>query len=193
MNRRFLRLVTMSAVVTAMTGSTFLDTTATAEAKQHKAYGSTIEINAPAPIVFEAIQKQRNSTSEHRQLVSYNGKVAVIKEHMEGVPIYGTVECTWEETEEPYKRIDYKMLNSTKFKEGYGSWVLTPSTDGKCTTLEFSSYTDAGLMVPFAGELTKMQSVKSAKLRLENIKQMAEEMEKGLAAKEKEQDSEKVK
>jgi hypothetical protein len=168
------------------------------EAKEHEAVGSKIVINAPAEVVFEAIRKQRNSTEQHRHLESFDGKKAVIKENMENVPIYGKVDCTWEETEDPYKRIDYKLVNSTKFKGGFGSWVLTPGPDAKTTTLEFTSYTDSGLMVPFAGVLTKNESMKTAKIRLEHIKQVSEAMEKEHPAKENkdkavEKDSEKSK
>ncbi|MES6523952.1 SRPBCC family protein, partial [Cutibacterium acnes] len=137
-----------------------------------------ITIAATPEVVFEAIRKQRNSTEQHRSLEKFDGKVAVIKEHLENVPIYGKVDCVWEETEQPYKRIDYKMVSSTKFKEGFGSWILTPSADGKTTTLEFDSYTDSGLMVPFGGELTKMESMKTSKARLAHIKQVAEDMQK---------------
>jgi uncharacterized protein YndB with AHSA1/START domain len=149
-----------------------------ASAKEHKAYGSTIVINAPPEVVFEAIRKQRNSVEQHRTLEKFDGKIAVINEKLENVPIYGKVDCKWQETEDPYKRIDYKMLSSTKFKEGFGSWVLTPSADGKSTTLEFTSYTDSGLMVPFSGELTKMESMKTSKLRLQHIKEVSEDMQK---------------
>ena len=147
-------------------------------AKEHRAVGSQIVINAPPEVCFEAVRKQRNSTEQHRTLEKCDGKIAVIKEKLEGVPIYGKVECVWQETEDPYKRIDYKMLSSTKFKEGFGSWIFTPSADGKSTTLEFNSYTDSGLMVPFGGELTKMESMKTSKLRLAHIKEVAEDMEK---------------
>jgi hypothetical protein len=165
------------------------------EAKEHEAVGSKIVINAPAEVVFEAIRKQRNSTEQHRHLESFDGHKAVIKENMENVPIYGKVECTWEETEDPYKRIDYKLVTSNKFKGGFGSWVLTPGPDGKSTTLEFTSYTDSGLMVPFAGTLTKNESMKTAKTRLDHIKEVSEAMEKEHPTKEKasEKDSEKGK
>ena len=172
-NFRSLLLVNLSALCMisgfAVTG---------AEAKDHKAVGSTIVINAPPEVVFEAVRKQRNSVEQHRTLEKFDGKVAIIKEKLENVPIYGRVDCTWQETEDPYKRIDYKMLSSTKFKEGFGSWIFTPSADGKSTTLEFNSYTDSGLMVPFGGELTKMESMKTSKARLAHIKEVSEEMEK---------------
>jgi hypothetical protein len=166
-------LVNLSAVGLLLTSSV-----GTVIAKEHKAVGSSITIEAPPEVVFEAIRKQRNSTQQHRSLEKFDGKVAVIKEHLENVPIYGKVDCEWEETETPYKRIDYKMLSSTKFKEGFGSWILTPSADGKSTTLEFNSYTDSGLMVPFGGELTKMESMKTSKARLTHIKEVSEDMQK---------------
>jgi hypothetical protein len=145
-------------------------------AAKQEAAGSNIDIQASPEVVFEAIRKQRNSTEQHRKLQSFNGKVAVIEEKMENVPVYGKVDCTFEETEDPYKRIDYKMLKSTKFKEGFGSWILTPSGDGKSTNLEFKTFTDSGL--PFMGGLTKMESVKTAKIRLKHIKEVAEQMQK---------------
>jgi hypothetical protein len=163
------------------------------QAKEHEAVGSKIVINAPAEVVFEAIRKQRNSTEQHRHQESFDGHKAVIKENMENVPIYGKVECLWEETEDPYKRIDYKLLKSSKFKGGFGSWVLTPGPDGKSTTLEFTSYTDSGLMVPFAGTLTKNESMKTAKIRLDHIKEVSEAMEKEHPTKASDKDAEKGK
>jgi len=160
----------------------------TCAAKQEAA-GSNIDIQASPEVVFEAIRKQRNSTEQHRTLQSFNGKVAVIEEKMENVPVYGRVDCTYEETEDPYKRIDYKMLKSSKFKSGFGTWALTPSADGKSTNLEFKSFTDSGL--PFMGGLTKMESVKTAKIRLQHIKEVAEAMQKEKPkAKEKEKEKE---
>jgi len=149
-----------------------------AEAKEHKAVGSNIVINAPPEVVFEAIRKQRNSEEAHRKQVSFDGKTAIIEEKMENVPVYGKVDCTFEETEFPYKRIDYKMLKSTKFKESFGSWILTPSSDGKSTTLEFDSYTNSGLMIPFGGQITEMESKNTGKKRLQHIKEVSESMAK---------------
>ena len=190
MNRRVNSLCKAAVLVALLVSGV-----SSVQAKEHEAYGSKINIDAPAEVVFEAIRKQRNSAEQHRHLESYDGHKAVIKENMENVPIYGKVECLWEETEDPYKRIDYKMLKSTKFKDGFGSWILTPGPDGKGTTLEFVSYTDSGLMVPFAGMLTKNESIKTSKTRLAHIKEVAEAMEKEHPGKEKvsEKDAEKGK
>ncbi|MBX9720775.1 MAG: hypothetical protein K2X81_05235, partial [Candidatus Obscuribacterales bacterium] len=63
-----------------------------------------ILISAQSLFVFEAIRKLR--TEKGRTLESYDGKVAIIKEELEGVPVYGKVECVWQETENPIERID---------------------------------------------------------------------------------------
>lgn len=133
-----------------------------------------IVINATPEQIFEAIRKCRDSGDHKRQLQSYDGTVAVVKEELEGVPVYGKVECVWQETENPFTRIDFKMLSSTKFKASHGAWVLTPSADGKSTTLELQAHMDAGLSVPFASEITKMSTSRDSKARLEIIKKVAE-------------------
>jgi hypothetical protein len=147
--------------------------------KPAKPLTASIQIAAPPEAVFEAVQKMRDSAPMHRKLLSYDGKVAKIQENLESVPIYGKVECVWEETEIPFERIDYKMLSSDKFKSGSGSWILTPSSDHKTTNLELQSFLDTGLRIPFAGEITKMGAAKDNKVRLEHIKEVAE----GLATK----------
>lgn len=142
--------------------------------KPGKPLSASVEIAAPLKTVYEAIQKTRNSAEMHRKLLSYDGKIARIKENLVNVPIYGDVECIWEETEIPFERIDYKMVSSDKFKSGSGSWILTPSSDHKSTTLELQSYLDTGLHLPFAGEITKMGAAKDNKIRLQRIKEVAE-------------------
>ena len=132
-----------------------------------------IVIMAPREIVFEAIRKQR--ISRRHTVESYDGKVAVVKEAMEGVPVYGSVECIWQETETPFDRIDFKMLSSTKFKESYGAFILTPGLDDFSTTLELQAHMDAGINIPFAAEMTKASTQKDSKQRLEMIKRVAEE------------------
>ncbi|HEY9713713.1 MAG TPA: SRPBCC family protein [Chroococcales cyanobacterium] len=147
---------------------------APASAKDQQPIKESIVINAPPETVFNIIRKQRNSNEMHRHQKSFDGKVAVIDENMEGVTVYGKVHCVWQETEQPYTRIDFKMLESDKFKSGFGSWILTPSQDGNQTTLEFDNFLDSGLKIPFAGQITKMAAHGDAKKRLEHIKEVAE-------------------
>jgi uncharacterized protein YndB with AHSA1/START domain len=142
--------------------------------KTHRLITSNIVIDAPPKAVFESIRQARNSQVTHRKLESYDGQTAVITEDMQNVPVYGKVHCIWQEVEEPYSKISFRLLHSDKFKEGYGTWTLKPLAEGKSTELELSSYTDSGLSIPFAAEITKMESSKSAKVRLEHIKHEAE-------------------
>lgn len=144
-------------------------------AKEQKPISEKIDINAPEKFVFEAVQKQRNNEQAHRKQISAEGDNFRIDEKMEGVAIYGKVHCIWEEKEIKPHRIDYKLIESDKFKAGFGSWIMTPSADGKSTHLEFQSFLDTGLKVPFAGEITKMAAHSDAKTRLERIKKLAED------------------
>lgn len=135
-------------------------------------HSDKILIKAPAEKVFEAIQQER--TNSFRKLVSYDGKVAITDEELSDVPVYGKVKCVWQQTEEPFKRIDIKMLSSSKFKASHGAFILTPAADGNSTTLELQIHMDAGLKIPFAAEMTKATTAKDVKTRLEQIKKTAE-------------------
>lgn len=140
--------------------------------------GEKIVIKASPELVFEAIRSQRNTSDKQRQLESYDGKRAVIKEELEGVPVLGKVSCTWEEVEEPFTRIDFKMLSSSKFKESHGHFLLTPDKDGKSTTLELNVHLDAGLNIPFAAEITKKSTAHDSRQRLEKVKKIAEDLQR---------------
>ena len=145
-----------------------------AMAKEQKPVSETIEIKAPESAVFEAICAQRNNEQSHRKQILAEGDTYRIDEKMEGVAIYGKVHCIWEEKEIKPHRIDFKLVESDKFKSGFGSWIMTPEADGKETKLEFQSFLDTGLKIPFAGEITKMAAHGDAKSRLERIKKLAE-------------------
>lgn len=144
------------------------------QAKSFQTVTERIEVNAPTKSVLEAIRKERDATIHSRHLVSCDGTHAVIREKLENVPLYGNVDCLWQENEISSERIDYTLLKSDKFKAGFGSWVLKPADDGKSTILELSSYMDTGLCLPFASEMTRMAGHGNARKRLEYIKQTAE-------------------
>ncbi|MBX9688063.1 MAG: SRPBCC family protein, partial [Candidatus Obscuribacterales bacterium] len=137
-----------------------------------------IVIKASPEHIFEAIRKQRSNAEKHRHLQSYDGKVAVVKEELHNVPVYGKVECVWQETEQEFERIDFKMLSSSKFKESHGAWIVTKGKDNQSTTLELQAHMDAGLNIPFAAEMTKASTSKDSKARLEEIKKAAEDIAK---------------
>jgi hypothetical protein len=148
------------------------------EAKTLQTVSEKIEIKAKPETVFEAIRKERNATMHNRHLVSIDGAQAVIQEDLENVPLYGKVNCLWQEKETPFTRVDYILLKSDKFKAGFGSWVVKPCEDKEKTILELSSYMDTGSGLPFASELTRMAGHGNARKRLEYIKSTAEALDK---------------
>lgn len=140
--------------------------------------GEKIVINATPEVVFDVLRALRNTADKQRQLESFDGKVAIIKEELEGVPVLGKVSCVWQEVEQPFTRIDFKMLSSSKFKASHGSFTLTPGSNGTTTTLELDVFLDSGLTIPFAAEITKKSTASDSRHRLEKVKKMAEEIQR---------------
>lgn len=140
--------------------------------------GEKIVINATPEVVFDVLRALRNTADKQRQLESFDGKVAIIKEELEGVPVLGKVSCVWQEVEQPFTRIDFKMLSSSKFKASHGSFILTPGDNGTTTTLELDVFLDSGLTIPFAAEITKKSTASDSRHRLEKVKKMAEETQR---------------
>jgi hypothetical protein len=138
-----------------------------------------VVINASPECVFEALRIERDALVCHRKTLSFDGKVAKIDECMQNIPIFGQVHCVWEETEFPYKKMDYRMLQSDHFKSASGSWVIVPTSDSNKTTLELRSTLDSGLTFPFSEHITKVNASKDAKERLSRIKDIAEKQAAG--------------
>jgi hypothetical protein len=139
-----------------------------------KPISESIEIKAPPKFVFEAIRKERDTQSVRRKTIAFDGRIAKIDEQLVNVPVYGKVHCLWEETEYPYQKIDYRMIESDKFKEAYGSWMLNASADKTTTRLELKNYIDTNLCMPFADQVTRRETMGSEKERLARVKSTAE-------------------
>jgi hypothetical protein len=157
---------------TALSALIMLSLAAPALAK-NKAVTESLKIDATPQAVFQAIQGYRTSSFHHRKLLSYDGKSALVDEQLEGVPVLGSVHCTWVEKEVPYQRIDYTMLKSDKFVSGSGSYVIL-AHGSDSVTLELSSEVDSGVRIPFAKEIGSMAARKDMKLRLQQIKRLSE-------------------
>ena len=139
-----------------------------------KPISESVEIKAPPKFVFDAIRKERDAKSVRRKTIAFDGRVAKIDEQLTNVPVYGKVHCLWEETEYPYQKIDYRMIESDKFKEAYGSWMLNASSDKLTTRLELKNYIDTNLTIPFADQVTRRETLDSEKSRLARVKSTAE-------------------
>lgn len=116
----------------------------------------TRELNAPIAKVWNAIQARRSSDPKKRKLLSYDGKVAVVKETFASMPIIGSSSCTYAERElASLKAIPFKMMNSTRFKAFGGVWRLSDGSKPGTTKVSLTTYLDPGVRVPFWQKIAK--------------------------------------
>jgi hypothetical protein len=130
----------------------------------------SLVIKAPAKVVFEGIQMSRTADPERRHLVSQHQDVSIIDEKILDLPVIGSAHLIYKEIEVPYKRIDYLLVSSDKFKAFEGSWELTPLDNGRATKVSLKSYSDLKVWVPFSKELSSSSTLKDINRRLDNLK-----------------------
>lgn len=147
----------------------------TAEAQDSSAATVTesVQVTASPKAVWEALRKHRLITPG-RKLVSYKENQAVISEEFVKLPVLGSANILYTETEHPMSEIDYKLIRSDKIKQFEGSWKLLPTDDRKHTLLQLTTRTDTGIHMPFSGMLTRKNTRQRAKQRLSEIKALAE-------------------
>lgn len=134
----------------------------------------TVEINAPVQKVWEAIQARRSSDPSKRKLMSYDGKVAVIKEFFLSVPIIGNTICTYVERELiPHKAIEYKMLSSNRFHTFEGYWQLAEGSKPGTTSCTLTTILDPGVRIPFWQQIAKNAMQKDLDHNLECVTELA--------------------
>jgi len=168
------------AVMAFLTASTMSDqTTAScwAASKKHPCIEQTLVIKASAKVVFEGIQMSRLGDPDRRHLVSHQQDVAIIDEKITDLPIIGSAHLVYKEIEVPFKRIDYLLISSDKFKAFEGSWELTPLDNGRETKVVLKSYSETKAWMPFAAELASSSTVKDINRRLDNLKHWCSEQE----------------
>ncbi|MBX9770924.1 MAG: hypothetical protein K2X29_06115 [Candidatus Obscuribacterales bacterium] len=168
MNKRVLTL----AIATSMTlMSQSVSLAATGEGSQKIASASTHKAHhAKASLLIKATPEQvwhaildvpESDDMAYSKQIERKGNVAIIEEKYVKLPIIGEAIAVIKQTEDPFKRIDFELVRSDKFKAMEGSWVLTPMDNGKHTLVELSSYTDAGVPIPrFIIDITTKQRVK---------------------------------
>lgn len=137
---------------------------------------SSIIVKAKPEVVYNAILKLREETKDTVKELSRDGQNAcVLEETFENLPVIGQAKCVYKEVYVPYKKIEYNLVRSDKFKSFEGKWTLTPMDDGQCTNLALSSYVDLDIPVPFGKQLTKMQTARGVKKRLKMVKLACEQ------------------
>lgn len=135
----------------------------------------TMVLNAPLPLVWNAIRTARLGDPEHRRLISTNGSDYVMEETFSKIPIIGCATCRYSEHEIAGNKVEYQMISSDKFVAFEGEWALTPVNAGKQTALTLSSFVDTGLHLPFSANLTRDRTKSSVETRLNGVKGLIED------------------
>lgn len=136
-----------------------------------------ILINEPINIVWEAVKAHRCSDPSRRKLVSYDGKIAVVKEQFPSTPVIGSAECTYAETEvQPGKSIAYKMISSNHFHCFEGCWTLEAGSIPNTTKVKLTATIDPGIRFPFWQEMAKSSMEKDLRGTLSEVKEIAEKI-----------------
>ncbi len=146
---------------------------ATAKCADKEGVRGCIEIKAPAPVVWEAVHKERASDPDlaYSKVVEKQGDKIMLEQKFNGMPVIGQAVCLLEQTETLNKRIDYKLVKSDKFKALRGSWILTELPEGM-TRLELHSVLNTGL--PFSEHIINCLLKGRINKRLERVKISAE-------------------
>lgn len=134
-------------------------------------------IKAPPNVVYSSILSLRDSYSQNVKELSKTKEHCLIEETFNVLPVIGKTKCVYKETYVPNKQVSYKMVESERFKAFEGKWTLTPHNDGKHTKLALSSYVDPGINLPFAKQITKMETKKGIKKRLHAVKRNSERVQ----------------
>jgi hypothetical protein len=158
-----------------------------ADLKRESGKGATwctarTKIKAPPEVVWRAVHEERQNDPDiaYSKVIEQTENQLKLEQKFCFIPFLGTSTCVTHQVEVPNQRIDYKLVKSDHFKAMEGSWVLSPTDNGRSTELVFSSHLDLGLPVP----KMLMDGVTSKKMekRLAHIKQIAEKNHQAIAA-----------
>lgn len=169
-------MINYRGVIPAVVAVQILSATALPAFAENCQSTSDIFVKAKPEVVYNAILKLRDDTKDTVKELSHDGNHScVLEETFNNLPIIGDAKCVYKEVYVPYKKIEYNLVRSEKFKAFEGKWTLTPSEDGQGTNVCLSSYVDIDLPVPFAKQLTKMQTARGVKKRLKMVKTACEQ------------------
>lgn len=151
-------------------------------ASEKKRVASKILIKAPPEVVWYSVHEERKHDPDiaYSKVLEQGVNEQKLEQKFCLLPVIGSATCVMHHTEVPNQRIDYKLLKSDHFKAMEGSWIFTPTENGKATILELSTHLDMGVPVPklIFNNLTQKKLDK----RLAHIKEMAEGAHSKVAA-----------
>jgi hypothetical protein len=139
-----------------------------------KGVSATVVVDAPPVRCWDTIIAQRTAEPDKRKIISQDGDKTVMKENYDNLPVIGDAYLEYEEIATPHTTLVARLVKSDKFKAFDSKWTLTPTADGKGTTISLYTYLNTGLWIPFAQQITNRQTRQDIKERLENIKKLAE-------------------
>ena len=117
----------------------------------------------------------------HVKELSKTNSHTLVEETFHVLPVIGKAKCVYKETYVPEKKVSYRMVRSDRFKAFEGQWTITKCSTGK-TQLSLSSYVDTGINhIPFAKQITKMETKKGIKKRLAAVKRISEKKQIAMA------------
>ncbi|MBP9092166.1 hypothetical protein KBI23_14150 [bacterium] len=150
------------------------------EANRPELIKASICIDAPREVVWQAVHDERKHDPDlaYSKIIVPGEHEYVLEQKMVLIPVFGSAVCEMQNKEVPLERIDYKLIKSDRFKHMEGSWVLTPTSDGK-TTLELSTSLDLGMPVPRS--VINGFTAKKLQRRLKHVKESAETLNIKLA------------
>lgn len=153
-----------------------------ADSGGHARCTADILINATPKVVWQAVHEERNQDPElaYSHVLSCGGHMQMLEQKFIDIPLLGSATAVTRQNEEPYRRIDYSLISSDKFKQLDGSWELTPVSGGRATILRLSSHLDIG--VPFSGLFIRNATQRKINSRIANVKRLAEQEQSRLAA-----------
>lgn len=132
-----------------------------------------VSIKASPERVWNAVHAERANDPDlsYSKALQRKDNRVLLEQKFNALPVIGSATCLMVQEETPFKRIDYKLLSSDKFKDMSGSWVLEEQPDGS-TILELSSHLDTGL--PFSKGIINSALRAKINKRLARVKVAAE-------------------
>ena len=140
-----------------------------------------VVINASPAVVYDVIRSLRETMGKNVKELSKTSEQTMVEETFHVLPVIGKAICVYKETYVPDKQVAYKLVRSDRFKAFEGKWTITRCNTGK-TELALSSYVDTGINhIPFAKQITRMETKKGIKKRLAAVKKIAEKKQIAMA------------
>jgi hypothetical protein len=149
---------------------------ATEQCHPKRGVSSHIVVKARPHVIYETIRGLREKSGNSIKELEKTEDHALLEELFNGLPIIGNARCVYIENYLPDRKISYRMVESDKFKAFEGEWLITPTPGEQECLVEVSSFVDTGLRIPFARQMTDAAAVRDLERRLQEVKQVAENL-----------------